>query len=146
MAEAKKRNHATENVPPQVQAAIEQAQRGSPGVPKTVDPMLAKAEATKKKLGELLSGERESPNEFAAYLVQKLRETIGQGRVAGQKVSQLRLELKETEEEIFRLEGAADRLLIDLEQWDRPLASDVPPAEDPQDKESTNGKPDQDAS
>lgn len=136
---ATKRNNATENLPPEVQEAVKKAQNGE--APQHIDPTAAAAAAKKQRIGELIAGKVEPPNEFAAYVVSQLRETMGAGRVLANQIKKTRMSLDQMEQESLRLEGAADQHLRDLERWDKPLATTPPAGEDPPVEDSSNEKP-----
>lgn len=140
MAQAKNRNHAMENIPPQVQEAIDSA-RAAPtdGVPPAVvDPASAKNQAKKQRLEDLISGRAEPPNEFAAYLITQVRDTLGKGNALSQRISLARRQLEQMEHEALRLEGAAEQCAADLSRWDKPLATGAPRGEDSSNKEGNS--------
>lgn len=153
-AEAKK-NHSMDvvspqsegpakNMPSSVKNMVDQVQRNmnrGKTLKEAVDPATLKKEAKKRQFEELLSGQREAPNEFAGYLVAQLRETMRAGGVLAQQIKTTRLQLEQMEQEALRMEGAAEQHLRDLEQWDKPLATASPAGEDPPVEETSNEQP-----
>ena len=117
----KKENGDMPKMPEEIQRIVEQHGEKLAGEGK-IPRAAGSEEAKKERLQALMSGKEKAPNQFAEYIIQQLRDTISRGQKMGQRLSVLKAQVKQLEEEGLRLEGVADQYLNDLGRWDTPIS------------------------
>lgn len=90
---------------------------------KVVDPMAKARQMMQQRVSDLITGKIEPPNEFAEYLIKQANQAAQGAEQAAGELARLRSQVKQLETELIKLSGIADQYIVDLQKWDRPLAS-----------------------
>lgn len=94
-------------------------------VPPEAPPQLP-PEEEERLLSTLIRGELPAPNEFAAYLIDRINIVRQQREAAGRAVSQLREELRKAELAYEGLGHQNNGYVDDLRAWNRKLGGTSP--------------------
>lgn len=75
------------------------------------------------RLQQLIKGDVEPPNEYAAFIVRQVREVMANGRTVAQQIEQAQIFLEERNRDAQKLAGAVEQYLLDLKAWDHAVES-----------------------
>ena len=87
----------------------------------TITDTKAAKERQHKRLSELVEGTVDAPNEFASYLVSKLRELRENGEVISAQLKQVTEMKAHLEQQLADARVLVDKYIKDLVDWDHPL-------------------------
>jgi hypothetical protein len=73
-----------------------------------------------KRLDALLGAEAPPPNPFVAYLVEQLNASVAEAKVVEHNINQVNAQLNELHQKRLVLQGDRNRLITDIQKWDRP--------------------------